>query len=190
MRAAGMPAEFAQPDYLAKLIGVDKSVNELNQIISNAYLAVTQAPVEVRQAFADFFGASGDSALAAMMLDPEQSGVALERMAQTAIVGGTSRQYGFQVGEGLAEEIVRRGLTGQSRSNFEQLASSRSLFTETATETKDLTETQGVEAVFGTDMAAREAVRRRQEERTSFFAGNDQTTVTERGAIGLGAAGQ
>lgn len=190
MQAAGMPEEFRTQDYLARLIGQDRSINELNQSISNAYLAVTQAPPEVRQTFGEYFGPQGDQAFASFILDGDYSGAALERMAQQAIVGGTGQTYGFQVGQGLAEQIVQRGLTGTARQSFEQLASQRSLFTETVSEAQDITETQGIEAAFGVDQNEVERMRRRQESRAAAFGGTGGGIITQEGAIGLGQAQQ
>lgn len=190
MLAANMPAEFRTRDYFAQLIGVDKSINELNGTITNAYLAVTQAPPEVRQTFTDFFGVNGDAAFASYILDPSHSETSLERMANEAIVAGTGRTFGFDTGVGLAEQIVQRGLTGQARSTYQSLAQSRPLFNETVSENQDLTETQGIQAAFGLDSTAEAAVRKRMEERQAAFGGQADSNVTQQGAVGLGAARQ
>lgn len=191
MLAAGMPEQFRTQDYIANLIGQDRSINEVQQLISNAYLAVTQAPPEVRQTFADYFGPQGDSAFASFILDGQHAAPALEQMAQQAIVGGTGRTYGFDVGQGLAEQIVQRGLTGQAPQTFGQVAAQRPLFTETVSENQDLTEQQGVSAGFGIDQTDVGKVRRRAEERAAAFGGQATGGVTtQEGAIGLGAARQ
>lgn len=190
MLAAGMPEEYRTQEYFARVIGKGKSVDEVKATIQNAYLAVTQAPPEVRQTFWDFYGTQGDQAFAALMLDPDQSQVALERMAQTAIVGGTARQYGFQVGRGFAEQVVSRGLTGEARRNFENVQRNRWLFDETISERQDLTTTQGIEAAFGMNADAEEAINRRVERRAADFGGAGQAVRTDRGIIGLGAARQ
>jgi hypothetical protein len=189
-RAASFPDEFSGRDYMAQLIGADKSPNEVNSLIQNGYLAVTQAPPAVRQAFGQFFGVYGDSALAALILDPDMSETALSRMAATAGVAGTGADYGFAFDRGLAEEVVSRGLQQNARQTYAQVAQARPLFTETATEGTDLTESQGLEAAFGYNADAQQAVARRAQERQAAFGGRSQTAVTERGAIGLGEARQ
>jgi hypothetical protein len=190
MLAAGLPEEFRSQDYLSRLIGQDRSINELQQNIANAYLAVTQAPPEVRQTFGQYFGPQSDQAFAAFILDGEHAAPALESMANQAIVGGTGQQYGFNVGQGLAEQIVQRGMTGQARQTFEQIASQRSLFRETVSEAEDITEEQGVQAGFGTAQSEVGRIRRRQEQRAAEFGGTAGGVVTQEGAIGLGAARQ
>lgn len=190
MLAAGMPEEYRTQDYFARVIGKGNSVDEVRQTIQSAYLAVTQAPPEVRQTFFDFYGTQGDQAFAALMLDPDQSQVALERMAQTALVGGTARQYGFQVGRGFAEMVVSRGLSGEARRNFENVQRNRWIFDETVSETQDLTSQQGIEAAFGMDVEAEQAIARRAEKRAADFGGSGQAVRTQRGIIGLGAAQQ
>lgn len=192
MFAAGLPSEFRSQDYLARLIGMDRSINEVSALITNAYLAVTQAPMEVRETFGQWFGPRSDSALAAFILDGEYGAAALETMAAQANVGGAAMHYGFSdFGIGLAEEIVSRGVNAlQAWQTLDELAQRRALFAETVSETEDLTETQGVKAAFSLDTEAEQAVQRRMDEREAAFSGTGDVLLTEEGAVGLGAARQ
>lgn len=189
MLAAGMPPEFRTREYFAKLIGQDRSINELSSSITNAYLAVAQAPPAVRQSFAEYFGGDGgDRALAAMILDGEHSGAALDRMAQEAVVGGTASAFGFHVGQGLAEQIVQRGLAAQAPSAFGQAGDQRALATETIGEANqpDLTNDDIIASSFGLDQASKDAVRKRQETRAAAFGGRNDSLLTQQGDLSLG----
>lgn len=191
MRSANMPSQFwDSPSDFAAHIGNDRSVLEIQDLIQNAYLAVTQAPPEVRATFADYFGPSGDAAFAAYILDPDKAESVLVRQAQTAVVGGTARQYGFQVGQGLAENIVARGLGPQARQGFAQVAAEAPLYQETISEAQDLTSDTGIQSTFGLDQQAVRDVQRRRDTREAAFGGTGSSLVTQQGAIGLGTAGQ
>lgn len=167
--------------------GDPPDASTLGQDVLVVHLAVNGP---LRDTFAEFYGVNGDAAFASFMLDSDTAQVALERMARTAIVGGTGRQYGFSTGQGMAEEIVKRGLGNQARSTFERVASQRPLFTETITETDDVTETEGLEAGFMLDQDAQKRVQRRQQERVAAFSGDAETFISQAGAVGLGAARQ
>ncbi|MBM4407751.1 MAG: hypothetical protein FJ038_03920 [Chloroflexi bacterium] len=190
-RAAGLPEEFFTREFFAQQIGYDRSINELSAIYTNAYKAVVEAPPEVRAAFNEFTGVMGDAAFAAYLLDPERSVAGIERMAQKAIVSGNAATFGFEVGEGLADQIVSRGIQGgQALQAFQQINDRRDYFRETVSDTQDVTATEAIEAQFGTDPDANRVVNRRLEERQAAFGGGASSVATDQGARGLGAAGR
>lgn len=202
MAAANMPSSFYDsPSDFAKLIGSDVSVNEVQSRVQNAYLAVTQAPAEVRQTFSDYFGVNGDSAFAAYVLDPNKAEGVLLQQAQQALIGGTAKTFGLSIGLPLAEQLVATGLggqpfvsggvPGQARAGFQAIANQNPLYKETVSETKDLrANVEGVKAQFGLDQQAALDVKKRQEQRAADFSGTAQGVVTGTGAIGVGTAGQ
>lgn len=192
MRGAGMPVGFFDsPEDFAALIGRDISVNELNQRITGAYVRVAQAPAEVRAAFEEFFGADGDVALAAFILDPDRAQPFLDRAVTEAEISGTGARFGVGVSHDLATRLAEIGVDqGQAQQGFGQVAELAGFFRETVSEAEDLTvEDTGVGAVFGTDADAAAALRRRRGERQAQFGGRSGSGRTQQGATGLGSAG-
>ena len=79
--------------------------------------------------------------------------------------------------------------TDQLRQGYSTIADQRQLFAERTNELVDYTpETQGIEAAFSMDDAARQALKKRAEARTALTAGAGEAAASEKGAAGLGAA--
>ena len=191
MRAANLPAGFYdERDDFAELIGKDVSPSELNQRIQNGYLKVTQAPDSVRAQFADWFGRSGDSALAAYFMDPDRALPLLERQAAMAEFGGYGRNFGFNVNINYAEEAARRGIdAGTAQQGFASLAGEASYYNETISENTDLVaEREGIASTFAFDSTSAGLVRGRKERRAAEFGGSAPALLTSQGAIGLGSS--
>jgi hypothetical protein len=192
MRAAGMPVGFYDsPDDYANLIGKDVSVNELNQRITGAYTRVAQAPVEVRDAFANFFGPTGDTAFAAYFLDADRAAPMLEKAVTEAEIAGTGARFGIGISADVASRLADVGVNLNTASQgFQTLAAQSALFRESVTEAKDLEMgVEGVNAAFGVNATDAEAVARRKEERAAAVGGStNQAGVSAQGIVGLGSA--
>jgi hypothetical protein len=192
MRAAGLPQGFYdnKADF-TDLISNDVSLNELNTRVTQGYAQVATAPPEVRDAFNHFFGAQGDSALAAFFLDPDKALPALEKQVDIAKIGGAGIGAGLNFGLDRATQITDAGVSDtQARQAFANIHSMDSLFTNTISETGSLTaEKQGVDAALGLDQGqARQQIQRRLDERTAAFNGGGGAASTNAGVIGLQTA--
>lgn len=190
MRQNGLPPGFwDDPADFHALIAADVSPAELNTRIQDGYVRAMQAPAEVRAQFAQWYGPDGASALAAFMLDPAKATPVLERMLAAAEVGGVGDQFGFDLGQARAEELASIGVEGQeARQGFGELRSIDSLFSESVSETQDLTvEGEGVDAVFDLGGDGGNVLQRRQRERAASLAGGGGAAVQQSG-LGLGAA--
>lgn len=190
-RAAGLTsASLTNATYLQGLMAQDVSVAELQGRVQNGLLKVTMAPPEVRVAFGNYFGTSGDAALAQLFLNPAQAAPELEKMAQTAVAGGIGARFGVQLAQGIAREIADTGVSDAAIwQGFGQLDTIRSLFDETISETQDLTiEGEGVAATFGTRPGAADSLQRRAMTRVNQFKGGGGAGMTQDGVVGLGVA--
>lgn len=191
-KSAGInSAELTSNANIQKLLSSNVSAVELQGRLQNGLLKVTQAPAEVKAAFASYFGANSESAMAQLFLDPETAMPELEKMAQTAYAGGIGKKFNIEIAQGIAREIVDTGASEQAIwQGFNQLNSMSSVFDESISETVDLTvQDQGVGAVFGSKQGAEKMLQDRIAGRTSQFKGSGGIGTTEQGAIGLGVAG-
>jgi len=184
------PDEAVLRATVAEAIVGGLSFDELQSRVTGVFSAVRNAPAEVRQAFADFFGPQGDAALAAFVIDPDRSEAHLLRAVDIAEVAGAASQQGFRVGRRRAGELVSEGVTdfGQAQAGFRQAAGLRPLTRETISEVTDLTEGEAIDVAFGRSPEADELFRRRLEERRAAFAGGGGALVTSEGVVGLGSA--
>lgn len=194
MRSAGFPPQFYDhyTDFQPLMIG-RVSMDELASRINDGFARVAQGPRAVRDAFANMFGPSGDSALAATYLDPAKAWPALRMQAQAAGVAGAGFNFGFTLGKDRAMEAAAAGYDFDSSADrWASLLQSRPLFTETINEDTDLqAEDQGVATVFGLQGAgeAGTALERRRQERTAAFGGGGGAAgSTAAGARGLASA--
>jgi hypothetical protein len=186
MRAANMPPGFWDDhDDFTKLIAADVSIDELNTRITAGYQKVAQAPTEVRDAYANYFGINGDAALAASFLDPKRSAAVLDDQVRAATFGGTGTRFGFRIGATMARDYGKRDFSvGEMESGFAQAAKQRPLTEETITESEDFGLNEGIEAAFGGD--ATTSFERRLARRKADSEGSGSAAASETGAIGLG----
>lgn len=200
--AAGLPGGFydSSNDF-QNLIGGDVSISELTNRVNNGYLAVVNAPPQVRQAYTDLFGASGDAALASIFLDPNQALPVLEQQAVAAEYAGTGLQYGFPISRQTATEAGQAGLSmSQIQSGFQKLNDTSGLFSPTVGEAntaaaggaQPITVDQAQEAIFGLGAQAganATTLQRQTAERQAAYGGGGGVQVGQRGLVGLGTSG-
>lgn len=197
MRAAGFPPQFYDSfNDFVPLISNGVSMAEFASRIEDGFERVHTAPRAVRNAFARFFGPSGDAALAAMFLDPRKALPTLRRQVRAAETAGAGFNFGFTLDRDTALEIADAGFDfQQAQDRFANLAQQAPLFQETVAEEQlgeDLDELEeGVEAVFGLEGAgaALQATERRRGQRQAAFSGGGGAIGSpQTGASGLGAS--
>lgn len=187
MQASGLPPSFYdQPEDVQGFLEDDVSLNELQARIQGGYDAVKGAPKEVREAFASFFGADSDAALASFVLDRSRALPALEKAIATAQAGGLGWRYGFSVDRGMADKIADYGRSAsQVEQGFNTLQSLNPLFDETISETSDFKwDKEGADAVFGASQGAQRQLEGRVAQRSNAV-GRSGAGSTERGVVGV-----
>lgn len=189
-RTSGLPAGFYddKADFTA-LLAADVSVAELNdRIATDGFRRVVDAPPQVRDAFAEFFGPQGDAALAAFFIDPERAVPVLQRMAtQADIAGRALASGGLDLDAARAGELADFGITGlQVQQAAANVAEQAALFRESVSEGTDLTgEREGLNAALGVSDAS--ALRQRQQARVGAFSGGGGAAASNEGVGGLGS---
>jgi hypothetical protein len=190
-KQAGLNPSMYTPQELQSFIVNNVSLNELQSRLTNGLNKVAQAPAEVRMAFGQYFGTNSNSAMAQLFLDPTKSLPELEKMAQTAFVGGIGKRFGVNLAQQMAREIADTGVSDAAVwQGFAQINEMRPVFDETISEQVDMTaERQGVGSVFNTDVNARAEIENRVRSRSSMLSGGGGVASTEQGIVGLGVAG-
>ena len=191
-RAAGIPEWFYdQPGEISGLIVGNVSFNELQSRVSNAYNRVASAPVEVRQAFNEYYGADdADGALVALALDPAQSEQKVLMKARSAEAGGIARQAaGVSLMRPLAERLGEAGIdSGQLRQGFGQIREQSRLYESSISEVDNVSTDTGIEATFGLSADSARAVDQRRNERLARASAGGGFAASERGIVGVGEA--
>jgi hypothetical protein len=162
-------------DLIARFPDLNMARQSLQRRVSAGFGALALAPPEIRDAFGQYFGPSGDAALAAYMIDPDKAVDVLLRQVELAEVGGTGSQFGFNVGLDVAGQLVDRGIDrAAARSGFGQVQELEPAFRETISETEDFTaETEGFGSIFNLDNGeSLDRLRRRVEARSAAFRGS------------------
>lgn len=174
LRSAGMPPGFydSNDDFTA-MIGGDVSVAELATRVNQGYEAVKNADPQVIQEMQRLYGVN-DSQLAAYFLDPQKAAPMLVEQAKSAqIASEATRQAGLAITAQQGEQLAQAGINAeQARQGFATLGQAQELFNPLAGEQGvGMTQQEQIGAVFATDAAAAQRLRKKQAERTAAFQG-------------------
>lgn len=190
MREAGLPEGFYDsPDDFRKWIGGDVSLRELSFRVQDGYLAAERAPQDVKNELSRLYGI-GPGGYAAWALDEKRALPTLERQIQAAVIGGAGAPRGFTLSREKLEELAAMGIDrSRALSGFANLQSMQPLFSVLPGEQgQAIGQEQQLAAQFGNDVAAQQAIERRQRERQSPFEGSGAYAAGSRGISGLGTA--
>lgn len=174
--------------YVTKLLAGDVSLAEAQSRIADGYMKVENAPQEVRDAFAGYFGVKGDAAMAALWLDPTEALPHLQQMQQAATLGGTARNFGIDMSKIDALDLAQHVTSGDGSQQFGQVDQLRALYHENLGEVQDLTQQTGVQAAFGLSGQAAYDLQRRAQQRAARTSGSGGAASAAGGLIGAGSA--
>lgn len=188
MHMLGAPRGFYDTyDDFVDLIGKGVSMNEFTQRAQTELMRVLQAPPEVKDAYRDYFGPEGETALWMTYLDPDKALPALEQMATSALIGGTARRYGFEIGQPLASRAAEVGRTAQEAEQaFGQLAVEADFMKPTISENADLSP-EAFQAALNLSPEAMRIYEKRKEDRKARFEGGGEVVTTQQGLVGVGS---
>lgn len=191
---AGIPAWFYdEPEDFNQYILNDISPAEIRRRTEQTYEYVKNAPVEVQQAFRDYYGvANGDGALAAFILDPDRTAARVEKAKDVAFVGGMADRFEIELNKSRAAEIADLGLTDLGVVNtLTELNRRAELFKDSRFEADSITvENEGIKAAFEGDSASQTAINRRLIGRQAINRSSTGGAVTTaEGVVGAGTSG-
>lgn len=190
LRQSGLPQNFYNtPEDFANLIGADVSPTELQDRITNAYDVVNTAPLAVQQAFHNFYGPQGQSALAAYVIDPTRAEPALLKQVQAAENSGIGAQFGFQVDKGTAEQMAALGIDNtQATTGFKQAENFQSLIHGGINETNPLGGKGVTTGEFDLTPNAGFLLNQAVAQKQAAFQGGGGANQTATGITGIGKA--
>jgi hypothetical protein len=180
---------YDSPEAIGEAIGNDVSINEVQDRIQKGYVAVATAAPDVRASFAHMFGAAGDGALAAYMMDEKRATPVLEQQVAAAELQGTAAASSVDLNSQIAMRLAQQGISqSQVQTAAGNVAQQASLFDQQAGEASAPTQTQGIEAQLGTNAQAAAVVAQAQSARQAAFKGGGGASSDQYGAQGVGAA--
>jgi hypothetical protein len=201
LRNTGMPLGFYdQPTDLAKFIGSDISVRELENRIVGGYRAAQQADTATKQQLQQLYGIT-EADLAAYYLDPTKATDALGRkkdatlfqqqIGAAGIAGQARSQADIALSAGQAEELQAQGVTtAAARQGFSAIAQQQGLFEAQMAGEETVSQAEQIGAALGTNAQAAQRIATRRRRREAEFEAGGTFAAGQRGVAGLGTANQ
>lgn len=196
MRAANIPT-FMYDNYqdLQSLMEKGLSAVEVEQRLGQTWERVTNTDPAVRNAYQQFFGIAGDSALAATYLDPSKTLNNLERMSRTAYTAGMGQKMGITVDQATADRVAASPSSDsgiiQELGQLGQVEKSGILNESLGERGTDLSNKTAEDATLFGSGQAQSDLERRALERSALSRNSAGGAVrTNQGLIGAGTANQ
>ena len=189
MREAGLPSGFYdQRSDFTKMIARNLSPSQVATRVTEIFSRVSNTSEEIRDVFGDFFGVAGDSAIAALALDPDKALPLLMRMVETAAIGGVARRFNAPLSQARADALAGLGINEVGTVQaFQRLEAMKPLFAETITEVRDLkVQDEGLDATLGVDSGDQATIEQRRRSRVSQAQGGGGAIVAQGGILGFG----
>lgn len=202
LRATGMPLGFYdQPTDLAKFIGSDISVRELEGRIIGGYRAAQQADVGTKQELQRLYGIT-EADLASYYLDPTRATSAVlakkkdaalfqQQIGSAGISAQAQAQAGITLTAQQSEELQAQGITAAAaRQGFGAIAQQQGLFEAQMAGETQISQAEQIGAALGTSAQAAQRVATRRRRRQAEFEAGGGFATGQRGIAGLGTANQ
>lgn len=190
MIKAGLPAGFYdQPEDFASFLGKDLSLSEISDRVTGAFLAVSDAPQDVKDELNRVYGIDQNH-LAAWALDEKRALPIIQRQAQAAMIGGAGSTRGYSLSQSQLEDLAAQGVTrDQAVSGFMNLNILSPLFSALPGMGEgDISQQTQLAAQFGSSAQAQQDIQRRQDQRKAMFAQGGDFAAGAKGVSGLGSA--
>jgi hypothetical protein len=184
-RAYGLPAGMLGKDTVTNLLTNEVSGRELEERVTMAAAGAFQAPPQLRQTFAEFYGIDSGG-LTAYFLDPNKALPLLTKQYAAAQIGTEAELQDFGINVGLAEQLTEMGVSQeQARVGFAETARRRG-FTQGRGDV--VTTEQLVQGTLMGNEEANRAIERAQRGRQAQFKQGGGFATTQQGVSGLGTA--
>lgn len=170
------------------LIGGDVSVAEFQQRVQGTFRSIIDTIPAAAQWYADNYGVDmTPEAILASILDPDVGQAVIERRLSATEIGAQASNFGFNVSASRADELRRRGLTGQAASQLYGTAATALPSLDRASNRFGSGEVDvaDLEDVATGDTAEAQRLTRVGAQESSLFASQQSRTDREGSAVGL-----
>jgi hypothetical protein len=201
LRATGLPLGFYdQQADLARFIGSDISVRELENRIVGGYRAAQQADAATKQQLEQLYGIT-EADLASYYLDPTKATDVLNRkkdatlfqqqIGAAGIAGQARTQANIALTAQQAEELQSQGVTAAAaRQGFGAISQQQGLFEAQMAGETAVSQEEQIGAALGTNAQAAQRIATRRRRRQAEFEAGGSFAAGQRGVAGLGTANQ
>jgi len=182
LRNLGMPRGFYDSqDSFANFIANDVSPSELSARIQQGYNVIANSPPQVLAELKRMVPDLTDGELAAYVLDPQRSGIEIERRARAATIAAqATTQANITLSLQEAENLAREGVTQDvAREAFSRIGEQQELFRTQLPGEQQLTQEDVVLGTLGINQAAAQRVATRQRRRRATFEQGGQVALGE-----------
>lgn len=183
-RQYGLPSGMLSGS-VTELLQKDISATEMAERVQLASANSLMAPKELKDTLTNYYGINAGG-LTAYFLDPDIAAPLLEKQSAAARIGSEAVRQGVAMDVYGAENLQELGITQQQAAQgFQQVASSRELFSGAG----DITsEQEMVKGLLAGDQTAIANVNRAAGARKARFQQGGEYLATSGGAVGLGSA--
>lgn len=183
-RQYGLPSGMLSGS-VTELLQKDISATEMAERVQLASANSLMAPKELKDTLTNYYGINAGG-LTAYFLDPDIAAPLLEKQSAAARIGSEAVRQGVAMDVYGAENLQELGITQQQAAQgFQQVASSRELFSGVG----DITsEQEMVKGLLAGDQTAIANVNRAAGARKARFQQGGEYLATSGGAVGLGSA--
>lgn len=187
-RSYGLPEGFydSQDDF-TNFIAKGVSVQELGQRVTQGYVAAQNAPDEVKNQLAQYYGV-GTGGLAAYYLDPTKALPALQQQFTASQIGAQAAGSAFGgISKDEAERLQKMGVNEQTADQgFGALGQAGELMHGLpGQQANDISRETQLNFVAG-DAEAQQALQKVANQRKAEFAGGGSAATASQGVVGLG----
>lgn len=194
------PSVFSNPDVIAGMVTNNISATTMANRFSTYMDAYQSEPVEVQQAFNQFYGINGATAYAAQIANIGVSDDQLKQQAETAEIAGAGQQLGLAIDQPTATKLAGLGVSyATALSAASKTVAESGLYTQTMGEVNQTQGKGATNALTGEEAfdanteagtgAEDQALQQEKENREALFRGGGGASSTQsEGFVGIGAA--
>lgn len=177
--------ELATEDFLGGVIGKNKSVLEVGNLISDVFTSIDYAPTELKTTLQTFFPGVDRTAIAKAILTGTQGAQELSQKVKGVSVLSAAQQQGVSMDLATATNIAKQGYDyQQALTGFGQVKRLERIGTVAQFGGGEFTATQAQNAVFGKDVKEQMTIEQISEQEEARFKGSSGRFASKDRAAG------
>jgi hypothetical protein len=178
--------ELATEDFLGGVIGLNKSVLEVGNLISDVFTAIDYAPTELKKTLETYFPGVDRVSIAKAILTGKEGAQELSQKVKGVSVLSAAQQQGVAMDLSTATNIAKQGYDyQQALTGFGQVKQLERAGTLAQFKGGQFTSTQAQEAVFGKSIQQQNILEQLKEEELGRFQGSSGRFASKDRAAGI-----